>query len=61
MITKGNFNISNQEFVIATMSKISAIKEYTDKYREKDILAYYNANGTYKGNEEYLSKIEMEK
>lgn len=46
--------MTDQEFVSATMDKISAIKAYKEKYGEQDIIAYYNAHGTYTGIEEYL-------
>jgi len=46
--------MTDQEFVSATMDKISAIKEYKEKYGEEDIIAYYNDHGTYAGTEEYL-------
>lgn len=48
--------MTDQEFVRAIMEKISAIKEYRDKYREESIIAYYNAHGTYEGIEEYFEK-----
>ena len=38
------------------MDKISAIKEYKEKYGEEDIIAYYNSRGTYAGIEEYLKE-----
>ena len=34
--------MTDQEFVGATMEKISAIKEYKEKYGEEDIIAYHN-------------------
>ena len=34
--------MTDQEFVSATMDKISAIKEYKEKYGEEYIIAYYN-------------------
>ena len=44
----------SQEFVSTTMNKISAIKEYKEKYGEEDIIAYYSTHGTFVGIEEYL-------
>ena len=48
--------MTDQEFVRATMEKISAIKEYKEKYGEEDIIAYYNSYGTYAGIEGYLNE-----
>ena len=48
--------MTDQEFVSATMDKISAIKEYKEKYGEEDIIAYYNSYGTYAGIEGYLNE-----
>ena len=48
--------MTDQEMVRSIMDKISAIKEYTEKYGEEDIIAYYNLYGTYAGIEEYLKK-----
>ena len=48
--------MSDKEFVSMTMNKISAIKEYKEKYGDADIIAYYNSNGTYAGIEGYLKK-----
>lgn len=53
--------MTNQEFVRTTMDKISLIKEYNEKYGEEDIIAYYNAYGTYVGIEEYLKGCIMKK
>ena len=61
MITKGSFNITDQEFVSATMDKIFTIKEYKEKYGEEDIIAYYNTHGTYEGIEEYLKNCITKK
>ena len=49
--------MTGQEFVSATMDKISAIKEYKEKYGEEVIIAYYNSCGTYAGIEEYLKNV----
>ena len=53
--------MTDQEFVSATMDKISAIKEYKEKYGEEDIIAYYNLRGTYAGIEEYLKEFAAKK
>ncbi len=53
--------MTDQEFVSATMDKISAINEYKKKYGEEDIIAYYNAYGTYAGVEEYLKECAAKK
>ena len=50
------FSMADRNFVNDTMNKISAIKEYKEKYGEEDITAYYNAHGTYAGIEEYLKE-----
>lgn len=48
--------MTDKEFVNATMNKISLLKEYREKYGEEDIIAYYNAYGTYAGIEGYLNE-----
>ena len=48
--------MKDQELVSAIMDKISAIKEYKEKYGEEDIIAYHNLRGTYAGIEEYLTE-----
>ena len=53
--------MTGQEFVSTTMDKISAIKEYKEKYGEEVIIAYYNSNGTYTGIEEYLKEYATKK
>ena len=53
--------MSNQEFVSVTMDMISAIKEYREKYGEEEVVAYYNAHGTYEGIEEYLKNCIAKK
>ena len=53
--------MTDQEFVSATMDKISAIKEYKEKYGEEDIITYYNTHGTYEGIEEYLKNCITKK
>ena len=53
--------MTEREFVRATMEKISLLKEYKEKYGEKDIIAYYNAYGTYAGIEGYLNECIVER
>ena len=53
--------MTGQEFVSTTMDKISAIKEYKEKYGEEVIITYYNSHGTYTGIEEYLKEYATKK
>lgn len=53
--------MEDQEFVKANMQKISAIKEYKEKFGEEDIIAYYNTHGTFAGIEEYLKECALKK
>ncbi|MBQ8409527.1 MAG: hypothetical protein IJY39_11770 [Clostridia bacterium] len=53
--------MADQELVNAIMDKISAIKEYKEKYGEEDIVAYYNTHGTYVGIEKYLEECATKK
>ena len=48
--------MTDKEFISKAMNKISAIKEYKEKYGEEDIIAYYDSYGTYAGIEGYLNE-----